>query len=314
MGFGRYCPVVTEFKDALERGDRATLDRLIRVGPRLASWVYHLDVYEDFGPAICRFAHSRRGSDMLAYLLEHGADDDVNVGSEWYGLGLSALHLAASHSLEKCELLLAHGADVNARSASGKTPLHLADQESTVALLLAHGADPKAVDEGGGDPSALCDVVRRARRSSAAVGAWGRCRSCGREWRDGVASCGQQWRSPESGPAPGERRGQVLSRQERPHASRRRPISRGQRARNSPSVERVAYRLWRPVRCVRRRAMRRRSWGSCWQVACRPPSVDAGFGQEDPCRGRAVPLPAHRPRASQFDPSITAGAAGPVAR
>lgn len=62
--------------------------------------------------------------------------------------GRSPLHLACERGLIKpAETLIAHGADVNARTEpnTGITPLHLAiynQQESLIKLLLENGADP----------------------------------------------------------------------------------------------------------------------------------------------------------------------------
>jgi len=68
------------------------------------------------------------------------------------------------------ELLLARGAQVDARDRNGQTPLHLAAQDNygtplflqardgyqkVVELLLAHGADMNAKDDKGKTPLAL---------------------------------------------------------------------------------------------------------------------------------------------------------------
>ena len=58
----------------------------------------------------------------------------------------TALHLAAVYGHQNLlELLLSHKADVNSRSRTGFTPLHLASQEghlASVVALLQAGADP----------------------------------------------------------------------------------------------------------------------------------------------------------------------------
>lgn len=61
--------------------------------------------------------------------------------------GHVALHHAAKHSLLLTRLLIDAGARLNARTNDGYTPLHLAAGSGTietVQLLLAHGADPNA--------------------------------------------------------------------------------------------------------------------------------------------------------------------------
>src|SRR5262249_61258934 len=82
---------------------------------------------------------------MVRLLLERGADPNQ---STYFGNPLS--HACWGDSREAAELLLARGADVNARDAVADfTPLHwAAGTESChpqlVELLLAHDADPNA--------------------------------------------------------------------------------------------------------------------------------------------------------------------------
>jgi ankyrin repeat protein len=69
-------------------------------------------------------------------LLAHNAD--VNAKS---GNGLTPLHIAASYGRKAiAELLLEHGADINAKSDDGKTPLQVAKDEGhqDVVKLLSH--------------------------------------------------------------------------------------------------------------------------------------------------------------------------------
>ena len=62
-------------------------------------------------------------------------------------------------------MLLAHGADVNARDESEETPMHSAayfNSLEVAQVLLAHGADVNARDEDGNTPVALakrCSLV-----------------------------------------------------------------------------------------------------------------------------------------------------------
>jgi len=80
---------------------------------------------------------------------------DINAHSDD---GWTPLHLAAFFGHVKVmELLLAHGADVAARSANptGNTPLHAAlaaNQKMAVGLLIGHGADVNALDASGWRP------------------------------------------------------------------------------------------------------------------------------------------------------------------
>jgi ankyrin repeat protein len=76
-------------------------------------------------------------------LAEHGADVNV-VESDGY----SALHYAAERGCEgNCIILLEHGAKVDATTKTGRvTPLHLAGSTEVALLLIAAGADVNAKD------------------------------------------------------------------------------------------------------------------------------------------------------------------------
>ncbi len=78
----------------------------------------------------------------------------VAVKGGW--LGGTPLHYAARDShKEIIELLIAKGADLNARMGEGLTPLHQAaygGQKEAVELLIAAGADVNAKDRGGVTP------------------------------------------------------------------------------------------------------------------------------------------------------------------
>ena len=71
---------------------------------------------------------------------------------------------------EIVELLLAKGADVNAKSELGETPLHFAKTKEIAELLIAEGAGVNAKDEGGKTPldasiksedSTIADLLRK---------------------------------------------------------------------------------------------------------------------------------------------------------
>lgn len=105
--------------------------------------------------------------DMGELLLAHGAD--VNAKNR---LGETPL-LEAAGCTAVVELLLAHGADVNIKDNDGQTPLLAAAARGameTVKLLLAHGADVNASDRYGRTPldrastSKYKDVVKLLRQ------------------------------------------------------------------------------------------------------------------------------------------------------
>ena len=92
--------------------------------------------------------------DIEAVKQHLAAGADVNAGGVF---GKTPLHLAALNDhKEIAELLIAKGADVNAKQAvEGETPLHLAtwDGYKEIAeLLINNGADVNAKDEDGRTP------------------------------------------------------------------------------------------------------------------------------------------------------------------
>ncbi len=90
------------------------------------------------------------GAPAVRILLEHGAD----VHQVSPAMRNQAMHaaLALNSDPEIVQLLLAHGADINAAQMGGFTPLHSAasgGKSELVEVLLAAGADPaKKCDRG----------------------------------------------------------------------------------------------------------------------------------------------------------------------
>ena len=97
------------------------------------------------------WAAGRGYSAWLKPLLDNGVD----VNSTGRGLGLTALHAAASNGHVDClTTLIEHGADVNAGTGVG-TLLHSTaswDYTEYVTVLLQHGADINSRDCGGSTP------------------------------------------------------------------------------------------------------------------------------------------------------------------
>ncbi|KAF8155121.1 ankyrin repeat-containing domain protein [Mycena galopus ATCC 62051] len=84
-------------------------------------------------------ASSRGDLEMVKYLIEHGADLNINHQG-------TALKCASSHGkLEVVKFLIEHGADPNINDFAYGTPLHAASQSGELAIvkyLIENGADP----------------------------------------------------------------------------------------------------------------------------------------------------------------------------
>jgi ankyrin repeat protein len=94
---------------------------------------------------------------IVKLLLDKGCDPDIRSKDEAPGHpGETALHRAAFWGrLEVAQMLIEHGAKINARAARGVTPLHEAARMGHLALaqlLLKHGANPNAKDDEGLTP------------------------------------------------------------------------------------------------------------------------------------------------------------------
>ena len=89
-------------------------------------------------------------AEIVKFLLDQGAEVNAKTPT-----GTTALMLAVG-DIEKVRVLIKRGANVNARSVTGRTPLLIAASRSgageVVKLLLAHGADANAKDELQGIP------------------------------------------------------------------------------------------------------------------------------------------------------------------
>jgi ankyrin repeat protein len=95
--------------------------------------------------------------EMVALLLDHGADPDIRSQEKYVGHDNETALLDAAFwgRLECAEMLLKHGAKVNAKGADGVVPLHEAARMGHVELarlLLKHGADVNARDAKGKTP------------------------------------------------------------------------------------------------------------------------------------------------------------------
>lgn len=130
---------------ALDKQGRSPFDRLLSTYQRESTW------------------SEKPSAEGLALLAKAGAD--VNALSQ----GQSALHVAAKRGREgEIHMLVDAGADVNLRTDTGDTPLHLASNPGVVLRLLDAKADPFLLNSNGEpalkhDPALYQESVRNQR-------------------------------------------------------------------------------------------------------------------------------------------------------
>lgn len=157
---------------AIKASDVERVQTLLQAHPEL---VEGSDQNGDTPLMLATYYHA---DEIARLLLEHGApislfeaaaigdvqrarqmlDDQPELGASISHDGWTPLHLAAHFGqLAIVDLLLSHGADVDARSANGlgNTPLHAAlagGHRATAERLVERRADVNAVEEGGYTP------------------------------------------------------------------------------------------------------------------------------------------------------------------
>ena len=107
--------------------------------------------WDNHGYAPLIRASSAKRLEAGQILLDHGADIDAR--SKY---NKTALIYAISGNIEFARMLLERGAAINVRCQGGMTPLHVAAKEGRiefVRLFLEHGADANALDENSQTPS-----------------------------------------------------------------------------------------------------------------------------------------------------------------
>lgn len=130
---------------ALSAGDTITASGLIQKGENPNQAVFKGD-----GSLLIKYCRYTAEDPVAFFLLNNGAKPDTLRSSA----GRTALHVAAAYyACEKlCGALLAAGADINARTNDGATPLMLAAYSAKLRLvrfLLDKGADPGLRDNKG---------------------------------------------------------------------------------------------------------------------------------------------------------------------
>jgi len=141
------------FAEACALGDEEPALRMLDKDPALLD-AYSEDGFPPLGLAIF-FRHPR----LAQELIERGAN--VNAAAS-NAFRVSPIHAAAAvRDAASVRLLLARGADANARQQLGYTALHTAAQHGDVEiveLLLAHGADPRIAGDDGKTPADLAEA------------------------------------------------------------------------------------------------------------------------------------------------------------
>jgi ankyrin repeat protein len=156
---------VVTFGEACALGDEALALRMLDADPSL------LDAFSEDGFPPVGLAIFFRHPTLAKELIDRGAD--VNAAAR-NAFRVAPVHAAAAvRDAGTMRLLLARGADADARQQLGYTALHTAAQlgdGEIVDLLLAHGADPRAAGDDGKTPADLAEghgqmeIVKRLSR------------------------------------------------------------------------------------------------------------------------------------------------------
>lgn len=135
----------TPLEKALSASDTVTALQLIKSGANPNQKVTSGD-----GSLLIRYCRYSENDPIAHFLLNNGAKPDTLRSAA----GRTALHVAAAYYACEplCTALLNAGADINARTNDGTTPLMLAAKSAKlrlVKLLIEKGADPMLKDNKG---------------------------------------------------------------------------------------------------------------------------------------------------------------------
>jgi ankyrin repeat protein len=141
---------------ALTFGEACALGRVELATQMLDANPALLDSYSDDGFPAVGLAVFFRQPELARMLIERGAN--VNAAAR-NAFRVALVHAAAAvRDAAIMQLLIDHGADVNARQQMGYTALHTAAQHGDdimLDLLLTAGADPRTAGDDGKTPADL---------------------------------------------------------------------------------------------------------------------------------------------------------------
>jgi uncharacterized protein len=159
LQFAAYCrnasavDLLTNLKQELDIfesasiGDQSRVTQSLDSNPSLIN-KFSPDGFTPLGLA-CFFGHLP----IVRFLLNKGADPNIASNNPYK---VTPLHSAcAIYNYDIADLLLTHGANVNAKQMQGVTPLHSAahhGQTKLSTLLIEHGADVNAKMDNGNTP------------------------------------------------------------------------------------------------------------------------------------------------------------------
>lgn len=147
---------IEQFMDAIQQGDNEQVRAMMDEEPTL------VNQYNQYGYTPLHYAGYFGHVGLAESLLAQQADVHARTNNDMNNQPLHAT-VAGNNAANRppiVELLIAAGADVNARQEGGFTPLHGAAQNgdaATMRLLLAAGADPAATADDGRDSRTLAE-------------------------------------------------------------------------------------------------------------------------------------------------------------
>ncbi|MFM1652048.1 ankyrin repeat domain-containing protein [Brevibacillus sp. B_LB10_24] len=141
----RYNGVAMNIHEAAAVGDLEIVERHLETAPEL------LDSFSHDGWTPLHLAAHFGNALIARHLLSCGADVNIRSRNSLNNIPLHAA-VAGKSPYKLAELLLASGAEVNAKQQGGYTPLHEAvinEDRQTAGLLMGHGADPRLANDKG---------------------------------------------------------------------------------------------------------------------------------------------------------------------